>query len=78
MKNEESKEYLIIGIVFIILIAVFLLFFAPKFLGIVAGIITSVALAFCLTMFLLSRSNDAGADMGSYQDFTDEPMKLKK
>lgn len=46
--------------------------------GVVMGVILSVCLTHAIVMTMLSFSNSLGASEGSYEDFTDEPMKVEE
>ncbi len=48
---------------------------AVKF-GFLAGVILSLGLAFAVTMAILKFSNDAGANEGTFEDFTEKPMEF--
>ena len=43
--------------------------------GYIGGGILAIVLAYAITMFLLYKSNDAGAEGGTFENFVKRPMK---
>ena len=53
------------------------MYIAPETMGIVAGMITAVGIAFKKIMEWVYKSNHLGDSTGQYEDYTDEPMKFE-